>query len=101
MPSGWHGYHGTSCAGIIGAVGNNAVGIAGLNWSVRIMALRAIGSQGTREGVAAVLECFEYVIQQRKRGVNVRVTSNSYASPVYSQSVKDAIDVAGGEGVLT
>src|SRR5439155_16499088 len=65
LPSGWHGYHGTCCAGIIGAVGDNALGIAGINWTVRIMALRAY-SQGEplRASVAGVLESFEYVIQQ-------------------------------------
>src|SRR6266702_1379084 len=103
MPSGLHGYHGTACAGIIGAVGNNTLGIAGVNWSVRMMALRWGDSLTFRlRGVlSAVLESFEYVIQQRRRGVNVRVTSNSYGAPFYSQSLKDAIDVAGGEGVLT
>src|SRR5262249_15663137 len=37
----------------------------------------------------------------RRRGVNVRVTSNSYGAPLYSQALKDAIDAAGGEGILT
>src|SRR5438876_6290492 len=104
MPSGWHGYHGTACAGIIGAVGDNALGIAGVNWSVRIMALRSFSvgqGQELRGSVAGVLESFEYVIQQRRRGLNLRVTSNSYGLPIYSQSLKDAIDIAGGEGVLT
>jgi len=103
MPSGSHAYHGTGCAGIIGAVGNNALGISGVNWSVRIMALRW-GDSVTfrlRGLLSAVLENFEYVVQQRRRGVNVRVTSNSYGTTFYSQSLKDAIDVAGGEGVLT
>ena len=79
MPSGWHGFHGAACAGILGAVGNNALGIAGGNWSVRIMALRWGDSPSwrLRGVVSAVLENFEYVIQQRRRGVNVRVTSNS------------------------
>src|SRR5688572_23110253 len=36
-------YHGTFVAGIIGAAGNNAKGIAGLNWSVQIMAIRFYG----------------------------------------------------------
>jgi thermitase len=96
-------FHGTACAGILGAVGNNAVGVTGVNWSVQMMALRwsDIPSYSLRGLLSAVLENFEYVIQQRRRGVNVRVTSNSYGAPFYSQSLKDAIDVAGGEGVLT
>ena len=32
--------HGTHVAGIIGAVGNNAIGIAGVNWNVSIMAIK-------------------------------------------------------------
>ena len=36
-------YHGTFIAGLIGAVANNATGIAGLNWSIQIMAVRLIG----------------------------------------------------------
>src|SRR6184192_1710466 len=54
--------HGTACAGILGAVGNNGLGLAGVNWSLRIMALRR--GYTLRVNVAGVLECFEYVIQQ-------------------------------------
>lgn len=33
--------HGTHCAGIIGAVGNNSIGVSGVAWDVSIMSLRA------------------------------------------------------------
>src|SRR4030095_3367690 len=33
-------YHGTLIAGLIGALGNNARGGAGVNWSVQLMAIR-------------------------------------------------------------
>lgn len=35
--------HGTAVAGVIGAVGNNAIGVAGVNWNVKLMALRVVG----------------------------------------------------------
>ncbi|MBI2803481.1 MAG: S8 family serine peptidase [Planctomycetes bacterium] len=38
--------HGTHTAGTIGAVGNNATGIAGVNWQVQIMALKILDSSG-------------------------------------------------------
>lgn len=38
--------HGTHCAGIIGAQGNNGLGIAGVAWDVDIMAVRFIGPLG-------------------------------------------------------
>jgi subtilisin family serine protease len=38
--------HGTHCAGIIGAEGENNLGIAGVNWKVRIMPLKFLNSGG-------------------------------------------------------
>jgi subtilisin family serine protease len=38
--------HGTSCAGIAAASGNNGIGVAGVNWGARIMPLRALGPSG-------------------------------------------------------
>lgn len=38
--------HGTHTAGTIGAVGNNATGVAGVNWQVQIMALKILDSSG-------------------------------------------------------
>ena len=38
--------HGTHVAGIIGAVGNNNVGITGTNWNVSIVSLRVADSSG-------------------------------------------------------
>lgn len=38
--------HGTHTAGTIGAVGNNGVGISGVNWQVQIMALKVLDSSG-------------------------------------------------------
>jgi subtilisin family serine protease/subtilisin-like proprotein convertase family protein len=49
--------HGTHVAGTIGAVGNNAVGVAGVNWNVKIMALKfldASGSGSTSNAVRAI-----------------------------------------------
>jgi len=40
--------HGTHCAGTIGGVGNNGVGVAGVCWQVRIMALEILGCLGLR-----------------------------------------------------
>ena len=36
------GYHGTHVAGTIGAVGNNALGVVGVNWRCRIVALKVL-----------------------------------------------------------
>ncbi len=70
--------HGTHVAGTIGAVGNNGIGVAGVNWNVSIMALKFLrgdGSGYTSDAVRAV----NYATMMRTRyDVNVRVTNNSW-----------------------
>jgi len=83
--------HGTHIAGTIGAVGNNGIGIAGLNWDVRLMACKFIGADGSGS-VADAIECLQYVQQMRSRGVNVVATNNSYGMSDYSQALGEAID---------
>ncbi|MBC7912369.1 MAG: S8 family serine peptidase, partial [Pyrinomonadaceae bacterium] len=49
--------HGTHCAGIIGADGDNGLGIAGINWRVKIMPLKFIsktGSGTTKDAIEAI-----------------------------------------------
>jgi subtilisin family serine protease len=90
--------HGTHCAGIVGAAGNNGKGVAGVNWNVRLMALKFISQAG--EGTTAgAVECFSYVVMMKQRGVNVRVTNNSYGGDD-DFALKDAMDTAGDAGIL-
>ena len=35
--------HGTHVAGILGAVGNNGIGVAGLNWATTILPVKWVG----------------------------------------------------------
>ncbi|MEO8426215.1 MAG: S8 family serine peptidase [Verrucomicrobiota bacterium] len=90
------GFHGTGLAGVIGAVGNNGTGIAGINWTVKLMALAF--HDGT---MAEFLEAVDYVIAMKRRGVNVRVISNSQYGGGNRRPLKDAVNAAGNEGILT
>ncbi|HXG93368.1 MAG TPA: S8 family serine peptidase [Blastocatellia bacterium] len=97
------GGHGTHVSGTAGAVGNNALGVAGVNWNVKIMALKTHDSGGNSTS-ATVIRAFNYVAMMKNRGVNIRVTSNSWGgppeAPAYDQALKDAIDATGNAGVL-
>ena len=94
-------YHGTACASIIGAVGNNGRGMAGLDWSVRLMALRVAAASNFISSAWAA-EAFEYVLMMKQRGINVRVTSNSYGiDDAPSQALRDAIDACGNAGIVS
>lgn len=40
-------YHGTHVAGTIGALGNNSIGVAGVNWEVQIVPIKFLSSSGS------------------------------------------------------
>lgn len=91
--------HGTHCAGIIGAEGNNDEGIAGINWKVQIMPLKFLGRGGfgtTKDAIEAI----NYAIDRKQKGVNIRIISASWGSTVYSKALEDAIRAAGEAGIL-
>ena len=86
--------HGTHVAGTIGAVGSNAVGVTGVNWNVKVMALKflnAAGSGTTAHAVAATLYAAD-------RGA--RVSSNSWGGGPFDQSLLDAIEYGADRGML-
>lgn len=57
------GSHGTPVAGIIGAKGNNNLGVAGVNWNVKLMIIK--NNFNTDE--AAVLEAYSYPLEMRRK----------------------------------
>src|SRR5919197_143543 len=91
--------HGTHCAGIIGAEGDNNEGIAGVNWKVEIMPLKFMGKGGfgtTKDAIEAI----NYVIARKSDGVNVRVISASWGSRQRSKALEDVIRKAGEADIL-
>ncbi|MBA2379517.1 MAG: S8 family serine peptidase [Blastocatellia bacterium] len=91
--------HGTHCAGVIGAEGNNEQGIAGINWDVQIMPLKFLGRGGFGTTKNAI-EAINYAVDRKKKGVNVRVISASWGSTQYSKALESAIKAAGDEGIM-
>ncbi len=55
------GTHGTHVSGTASALGNNNLGVAGVNWNVKIMAIQ--GSSGTE---AVVLRAYGYALKQSR-----------------------------------
>ena len=91
--------HGTHCAGIVGAEGDNNLGIAGVNWQVEIMPLKFMGRGGFGSTKDAI-EAINYVIARKADGVNVRVISASWGSTARSRALEDVIRKAGEADVL-
>ena len=91
--------HGTHCAGVIGAEGDNGEGIAGINWKVQIMPLKFLGRGGfgtTKDAIEAI----NYAIDRKKHGVNIRVINASWGSTQNSKALEDTIKAAGDAGIL-
>lgn len=86
--------HGTRIAGIIGARGNNNLGIAGISWDVSLMALRAFGTDG-RGTVANIVAAIDYAIAN-----NARIINASYGESRFSRVERDALQRAALEGIL-
>jgi len=91
--------HGTHCAGIIGAEGDNGEGIAGINWHVKIMPLKFLG-RGGFGSVNDAIESINYAIDRKSHGVNVRIISASWGSTMSSKALEDTIRAAGDAGIL-
>ncbi|MFN2392862.1 MAG: S8 family serine peptidase [Pyrinomonadaceae bacterium] len=91
--------HGTHCAGIVGAEGNNDEGISGINWKVQIMPLKFMGRGGFGTTKNAI-EAINYAIDRKRAGVNVKVINASWGSMLSSKALEDAIRAAGEEGIL-
>ena len=98
-----HG-HGTHTSGTIGAVGNNGVGVVGVNWTVRLMTIKIYSASATDTTSAQLIAAYQYVLMMKNRGINIRVTNNSYGGCPetcgYDQATKDAIDALGNAGIL-
>jgi large repetitive protein len=93
-------YHGTHVAGIIGAVGNNRVGTTGVAWRVSLMTLKVLDGHGNKGLIANSVKAINYVIGQKKAGVNVRAINASWVTEGESHAVRDAIESAGRAGIL-
>lgn len=86
--------HGTQCAGVVGAAGNNSLGITGVCWKTRVMCLKfmnASNSGTTSRAIASI----EYAVR-----MGARVLNASWSGSTSSTALHDAIWAAGNAGVL-
>ncbi|MBP7051627.1 MAG: S8 family serine peptidase [Phycisphaerae bacterium] len=86
-------YHGTYVAGIIGAYGNNQIGIAGVCWNVGLMICKVADADGVN--LDAAVAAVQYATASGAKVINA-----SWSGPAYSKSLRDAIEAAGEKGIL-
>ena len=97
-------YHGTHVAGTVGAVGNNAIGVAGVNWTASLIGAKFLGSDG-RGFVEDAVEAIDFLIQTKAAfagtgAANIRVLNNSWGGGGFSQALADIIAAANSSNML-
>ncbi|PYS61977.1 MAG: hypothetical protein DMF74_14865, partial [Acidobacteria bacterium] len=100
--------HATHVAGTIGAVGNNGLGVVGVNWVSSLMSLRFIDDATGSGSTAGAIRAYNYAKQMRDlwlstsgaKGANIRVLNASYGGSGYSRAEEDALNALGQSGIL-
>ncbi|WP_414660062.1 S8 family serine peptidase [Horticoccus sp. 23ND18S-11] len=96
--------HGSHVAGIIGAVGNNALGMAGVAWRVQLMPLKFLrGDTGANAGrgvTSDAIECIEYAIANGAHIINASYGAAASSITQYDPAEFDAIRQARDAGIL-
>lgn len=86
--------HGTHVAGIVGAIGNNSVGVAGTSWGARIMPVRVLNNQGSGYN----FDITSGIIWAADHGA--KVINLSLGGYTFNQAMQDAATYAHNKGVL-
>jgi subtilisin-like proprotein convertase family protein len=81
-------------AGTIGAVGNNGVGVVGVAWNVRLMALKFLNASGSGYTSDAI-DAIYYAIAK-----GAKILNNSWGGGGYDSALYNAIVAAKNAGVI-
>ncbi len=90
--------HGTHVAGILGARGDNGIGVVGTAWRIQIMTCKFLDSQ-LQGSVSDALECIEYSRANGAKIINASwggTTTNVFGS----QALYDAIASLRSQGII-
>lgn len=106
-PQVWGDNHGLNVAGMIGAVGNNQIGISGINWHVKLMTI--VGGSPESSAIASYAYALEQRIQYNEsngeKGAFVVATNSSwgidFGQPADAPLWCAFYDTLGAHGILS
>ena len=105
-PSPFHGYdfgdgdadpyplndvHGTHVAGIVGASGDNGIGITGIAAGAKIMALKVFADRGGGASNAAIIAAINYAVENGAHVINMSLSGGGAEDPVLTAAVQGAV----------
>lgn len=91
--------HGSHVAGIIGAMGNDGIGVAGVMWHVQLMPLKILDSTGTGT-IGNEVAAIDYAVMMKNRGTNIKAMNASFGGSDFSNIELSAISAANDAGIL-
>ena len=86
--------HGSHCAGSIGAVHDNGIGVAGVTSRVSLVAIKFLDDSGSGSSEDAI-RSIDYATK-----LGVDVMSNSWGGGGFSEALKEAIEHAHSKGII-
>ncbi len=86
--------HGTNVAGVLAASGNNGYGVAGIDWNVPLMELKAFDSSGF-SSISEIVEAIDYSIQH-----GAKISNNSWSVGSESDDLLSAVTAARDAGQI-
>jgi thermitase len=107
IPSANHGYdfadsdtdpyplnneHGTHVAGIIAATGNNAIGVVGVAYGVKVMALKVFPDIGGGATDADIISAINYAVANNAQIINMSLGDSGAEDPVLTTAVANAVN---------
>ncbi|CAM4251737.1 peptidase S8 [Cytophagaceae bacterium 50C-KIRBA] len=91
--------HGTHVSGTIGGMGNNSIGVVGMNWKVKIIPAKFMGPTGG--STTNAIKALDYLTNLKKsKNINVVASNNSWGGGIYSRLLLSAIQRAERAGIL-
>lgn len=93
--------HGTHVSGIIGAQGNNGIGVTGVIQTVKILPVKIGSAQGTLTTID-IINGIQYVTTLKNEGVNIVVANGSFGGTdfPFNRVENDAVSRMGQAGTL-
>jgi subtilisin family serine protease len=92
--------HGTHVSGIIGARGDNSIGVSGLNWVTAMIVARTDADCTGAATMQAVIQAYDYLTDLKQRGYNIKVVNASFGGSGFVQAEFDAVERMSGAGIL-
>lgn len=93
-PGGSGTTHGTMVAGVLGATGNNGIGISGVNWYSQILPLQALNDDSYGNSIT-VSNAIHYAVDQGSDVISI-----SLGTPLEDPYIREAVEYATDRGVL-